>query len=187
MARKILLRPEQSASFEMGRLLLVHAGWETKQSKPLNMELGMIIDFVVQSPRLFVQQVPSLHAVIETFGFDKADVGELFAQRRFNTVREKYIENVCGLVAKDLLESSEEFSQSGPTSYRLTASGRQISEKFDSDLGILIIQITRHLADSWANVDIGRLSLEVRKSLPDQSLLAHELLIPFSDWVFNDV
>ena len=155
MPRKILLRPEQSASFEMGRLLLVHAGWETKQVKPLTLELGMIIDFVVQSPRLFVRQVPSLQGLIEIFGFDKADVGEVFAQSRFNTLREKYIENICGLVGKELLESSEETSQNEATAYRMTDLGREISELFDSDLSVLIIQISRKLAEEWATADIG--------------------------------
>ncbi len=185
MKRRILLRPEQSASFEMGRILLVHAGWETRQFKPLSLELGMLLDFVVQNPRLFVNEVPALAHLIKVFGFEKADLGEIFAQSRFNTLREKYIETISGLVGKDLLQSSEEDSVSDVTGYRLTPTGRKISEEFDSELAVFIVQVTRKLAEAWASTEIGKLSLVVRKELPDHSMLAHELLTPFRDWVEN--
>src|SRR5678816_3531103 len=99
-----MLSPAQSASFGMGRTLLVFESWARVVAAPIELERAMLVDFAVQYPRSIGALVPAIPGIIRGYGIDQGDLGDLFATRRFQTLREVFASTLALLIARRLVD-----------------------------------------------------------------------------------
>lgn len=142
----------------------------------------MLIDFAVQHPRAIVGLVPDLEPVLRAHDIAEGDLSDLFAQRHFGALRERFTSSIGDLVARELLEETAGRS-SASIELRITTRGRDAAELFLSSMAVTIRSLARVISDGWGTRNVERLVSEIRTSIPDESDRLAGLVRPFGGWV----
>lgn len=180
MKRRVLLSPAQSASFSMGRTLLVFGSWARVVSAPIELERAMLVDFAVQFPRSIGALVPAVPGIIRGYGIDQGDLGDLFATRRFQTLREVFASTLALLIARRLVDEVPRTDSSAATLLVLTGEGRTAAQAFSTPLALAIRSLAEAACMSWRRRNIDDLRRALGDALPNTAREAAELMRPIS-------
>jgi len=175
-----MLSPAQSASFAMGRTLLVFESWARIVTAPIELERAMLVDFAVQYPRSIGALVPAVPAIIRGYGIDQGDLGDLFATRRFQTVREVFASTLALLIARRLIDEVPGTEMSAATLLTVTVEGRAAAQSFSTPLALAIRSLAEAVCASWRRRNTDDLRRALGDTLPNTALEAAELMRPIS-------
>jgi hypothetical protein len=178
--KRVLLSPAQSASFSMGRTLLVFESWARQVSTPVELERVMLIDFAVQYPRSIGALVPAVPGIIRGHGIDAGDLGDLFAMRRFATIRELFSSTVALLNARRLIGEVPRTGTTTSTLLQITGEGLGAAQSFVSPLALAIRSLADAICLSWRRRNADELRRALGDALPNTSRDAAELMRPTS-------
>ena len=185
MKRRVPLSPIQSAAFAMGRGLIIFETWYRQTDAALDVDRAILLDFAVQHPRSVRSLVPDVDAVVRAHGLQKNDLSDLFAQRHFGTIRERFLVVVSDLVARDLLVELPVAPNSDLVGMKPTESGFEIARRFSSPLSLALRAVCSVLCDAWRKRNVRDLANDIRKAIPDESQLAANLAEPFAPWLIE--
>jgi hypothetical protein len=177
--RCVLLSPSQSASFAMGRILLVFESWARIVAAPIELERAMLIDFAVQYPRSIGALVPALPGIVRAYGIDQGDLGDLFATRRLQTIREAFTSTLSLLIARNLIDEILR-NDSTATQLRVTERGRTAAQSFSTPLALAIRSLSEAVCTSWRNRNTDGIRDALGYALPNTAQEAAELTRPVS-------
>lgn len=180
MKQRVLLSPAQSASFAMGRTLLVFESWARVASAPIELERAMLVDFAVQYPRSIGMLVPAVPSIIRGYGIDQGDLGDLFATRRFQTVREVFASTLALLIARRLVDEVPRTETAAATLLLVTGEGRAAAQLFSTPLALAIRSLAEAVCMSWRRRNTDELRRALGDALPNTAREAAELMSPVS-------
>ena len=169
----------------MGRALLLFREWERADDAPLELERALLIDFVIQNPRLFLSLLTDLDPILRAYGLEEPGIGDVFAHRRLDTTRERFQLTVSELVARDLLVEDHTSSSGESAAFRLTASGKSTADMFTTEMARGISAIALVTSGQWRRRNHLELHRLIRQALPDQSSEAARLTLPFATWLLD--
>jgi hypothetical protein len=178
MRRRVLLSPAQSASFAMGRTLLVFESWAQQVASPIELERAMLVDFAVQYPRSIGALVPALPSIVRAYGIDQGDLGDLFAIRRFSTIREFFSSTVALLISRRLVDELPRTETRTSTMLALSSSGREAAQRFTTPLALAIRSLSDAVCLSWRRRNTEDLRRALGDSLPNTARDVAELMRP---------
>lgn len=179
-----LLSPTYSAFFGMGRVLLIVDAWgSTNNGDPLQFERAILVDFAVQNPRTVIGLVSGLAPVLRAHGLERADLADVFANRRLETVRERLRTTLTDLVARGLVSEATPSPTVEISAFLPTEAGSAIARSFQGPYAGAIRDLASTVSAAWHRRSVRDLVLLIRKSIPDQSLLAVQLSESFGDWM----
>lgn len=181
-ARRVLLSPIQTATYGMARVLLVCDAWDELHSAPIDLERAMLIDFAAEFPRSMTKVVPDVAAVIRAYGLEAGDLSDLFAHRRLEARRERFLSVLVDLQARDLVQESHAKIDALAVSIVITELGRATASRFTSALSASLRAISRVYCREWHRRKVTDLLAEVRRALPDAAEDIAHLTAPFTPW-----
>ena len=181
MKRRVPLSAAQEASFAMARALVVLERWKKVSPEALGFDRWMLVDFGVQFPHVAVELVPTLSLIMRGHGLAGADLSELFARRRFGTVRETFAGAVSSLLARDLCEEVD--VNDGAPAFRLVAAGESMSSQLTSSYAFAVRAMADALCDAWKRRNPKEVMRTLGQKIPDQALSLASVLSPFSEWL----
>lgn len=181
MPKLAALSPLQSASFNMGRVLIEIDTWKLLHGTPLEIERGVLIDFIVQHPRAVVHIFPDLMMTMKSHGLETTDFSDLFARRHFRTARELYLTTIADLLSRNLIDQNLE--QGDVILVSLTDAGNLANAQLSSALSLSIRAISSVVCAYLKRRNIDDLWSEIRSTLPDESEALALLGQPFGDWL----
>lgn len=180
MKRRVPLSPAQSASFSMGRTLLVFESWARLFGAPIELERAMLIDFAVQYPRSIGALVPAVPGIVRGYGIDQGDLGDLFATRRFQTLREVFSSTLVLLIARHLIDEVPRTEAMASTLLAITQAGRTAAQAFSTPLALAIRSLSEAICTSWHRRNADDLRRTLGDVLPNTSREAAELMHPIA-------
>lgn len=180
MKQRVLLSPAQSASFAMGRTLLVFESWARIVAAPIELERAMLVDFAVQYPRSIGALVPAIPGIIRGYGIDQGDLGDLFATRRFQTLQEVFASTLALLIARRLVDEVPRAETSTVTQLTVTDAGRTAARAFSTPLALAIRSLAEAVCTSWRRRNTDDLRRALGDALPNTAREAAELMRPIS-------
>lgn len=182
MKRSTAFSPVQAASFSMGRVAILFETWWASESTPLEFDRALLLDFGTQYPRSVATIVPQLVPILRAHGMEKGDLGDLFAQRRFATARERFAVVVSDLMARNLLTEEAALAPNDPIALSPTTLGLETSRQLCTSLSIWHRAVCRALCEVWKRSALRDLSKKIRMAIPDHSLTLGALAEPFFPW-----
>ena len=180
-----LLSPAQGAAFTMGRALLLFDAWSSVDDGPLELDRAILIDFVLQNPRLFVALITDLDPVLRGYDLQEAGISDMFAHRRLETARERFQVTTSGLVARDLIREEAAPTTSDSAVFRVTEIGSAVASGFTTQLAHATRALSVVVCSNWRRRNHRELQRLIRASLPDQSSQAARLTRPFAEWLLD--
>jgi hypothetical protein len=178
-----LLSPTYSTFFGMGRVLLIVDAWVSKNNEPLPFERAILIDFAVQNPRTIIGLVSGLAPVVRAHGLERADVADIFANRRLENARERLRTTLTDLVARRLVAEVPPSPTVEVSSFTPTPEGARVARSFQGSYAAALRDLAETVSTAWHRRSVRDLVPLIRKSIPDQSLLAVQLSESFGDWM----
>ncbi len=169
----------------MARTLVLLDTWCTMFELPIELERAMLIDFSLEHPRFLISLVPEIGPVIRAHDLGKHDLGDLFAQQTFNSLRERFSTIVSNLIARDLATEIMPTAEDKAFMLRPTPLGQDIAKKLVSSVSIGYRAMCTVLCQAWKSKNLTALATDLRKSLPDESIARARLTEPFSPWVLG--
>jgi hypothetical protein len=140
----------------------------------------MLVDFAVQYPRSIGALVPSVPGIIRGYGIDRADLGDLFATRRFQTVREIFASTLALLMARRLIDEVSRTETTVSTMLTVTSAGRAAAQAFSTPLALAIRSLAEAVCTSWRRRNTDDLRRALGDVLPNTAREAAELMRPIS-------
>ena len=188
MSRRAPLSAPQSVAYSMGRVLVLFDVWEDGDQRPLDVERAMLIDFAAQQPRALKPLVPALERVLRAYRLHQADLSDLFAERQFDVLRERFSAVITDLLARDLLKEIHDAEPELATAARfaLTERGRAIAGQFSSVMSLSFRALYEVLCETWRRKNVGELARAIRVALPQQARGIAELSVPIPTWLGED-
>lgn len=178
-----LLSPTYSAFFGMGRVLLIVEAWVSKNDgSPLPFERAILIDFAVQNPRTVIGLVSGLAPVLRAHGLERADLADVFANRRLETARERLRTTLTDLVARGLVSEVPPSPSVEVSAFIPTPEGSAVARSLQGAYATALRDLAGTVSVAWHRRAIRDLVALIRKSIPDQSQLAIQLSESFADW-----
>jgi len=179
-----LLSPTYSAYFGMGRVLLIVDAWASKNDgAPLPFERAILIDFAVQNPRTVISLVSGLAPVLRAHGLERADLADVFANRRLETGRERLRTTFTDLVARGLVSEVPPSPSVEASSFIPTHEGTAVAGSFQGVYATALRDLAGTVSGAWHRRSVRDLVALIRKSIPDQSQLASQLSESFGNWM----
>lgn len=178
-----LLSPTYSAFFGMGRVLLIVDAWASKNNDPLPFERAILVDFAVQNPRTVIGLVAGLAPVLRAHGLERADVADVFANRRLENARERLRTTLTDLVARGLVSEVPPTPSVEISAFTPTLEGTNVARSFQGPYAAALRDLAATVSAAWHRRSVRDLVPLIRKSIPDQSLLAVQLSESFGDWM----
>lgn len=187
MTRRAPLSPIQSAAYAMGRVLVLFEVWERRAAPALDSERAMLLDFAAQHPRALSGLVPELPRVLRAHRLHEGDLGDLFAGRQFDLLRERFSAVLTDLLARDLLAEVHEAGASGGAQFALTERGRAAAAEFTSALSFAFRAVDEAFCDAWSRKNASDLTAIIRTTLPDHARDIADLNTPLPIWFADEV
>ena len=178
-----LLSPTYSAFFGMGRVLLIVDAWASKTNEPLPFERAILVDFAVQYPRSVIGLVSGLAPVLRAHGLERADVADIFANRRLENARERLRTTLTDLVARRLVTEVPPSPTVELSAFTTTSEGADVARSFQGSYAAALRDLAGTVSAAWHRRSVRDLVPLIRKSIPDQSLFAVQLSESFGDWM----
>lgn len=162
----------------MGRTLLVFESWARVVAAPIELERAMLVDFAVQYPRSIGAIVPAVPGIVRGYGLEEGDLGDLFAQRRFQTLREGFTSTLALLLARRLVDEAPRTDAGSLTLLIVTGEGRAAARSLSTPLALAIRSLAEAVCTSWRRRNTDDLRRALGDALPDTAKEAAELLRP---------
>jgi hypothetical protein len=162
---------------------MVFEAWHRQAASGLDIERATLIDFAAQHPRSLGALVPSEREVVRAHGLRKYDLSDLFAQRHFGTMRERFFSVVADLVSRGLLAEASSDEKADVMFFALTELGATVAARFSSPMAIGLRALCSVLCEEWRRRPVRDLANDIRKALPDESRLTESLTQPFAPWL----
>ena len=168
----------------MGRVLLIVDAWvSTNDGDPLAFERAILIDFAVQNPRTIIGLVSGLAPVLRAHGLERADLADVLANRRLETARERLRTTLTELVARGLVSEVPPSPSVEISAFIPTSEGSVVARSFQGSYATALRDLAGTVSAAWHRRSVRDLVALIRKSIPDQSLLAVQLSESFGDWM----
>ena len=171
----------------MGRVLVLFDVWERRGGSAVDSERAMLLDFAAQRPRALADLVPDISRVLRAHRLHENDLGDLFAGRQFDMLRERFSAVLTDLLARDLLMEVHEPDETSGARFALTERGRTTAAQFSSALSLGFRAIDEAFCEAWWRKNVADLTAMIRTSLPDEARHIAELGMPLPPWFADEV
>lgn len=178
----LTLSPAHDAAYRMSRALLMFAAWHISNEQPIEFERAMLIDFAAEYPRAVAPLVAEIGPILRAYDLEALDLSDLFAQRRLNTRRERFMSVITDLIGRGLIEEYSVGRTRTTTLLNITSLGSEMAGRFTSPLSRAISLICFVLAREWRRRPVADIVVSLRRTIPDASREIADLSEPFLPW-----